>query len=54
MQPFVAAGKPVFQLEYDAAYRTDPSDLCSDSLARNHRSLVMAELLDDTYRYSCD
>ena len=54
LQPFVAAGKPVFQLEYDAAYRTDPSALCTDARARNHRTLVMSDLLDDTYRHSCD
>ena len=54
LQPFVTAGKPVFHLEYDTSYRSDPTGLCADSLARSHRTLVMSELLDDTYRHSCD
>jgi len=54
LQPFVAAGKPVFHLEYDAAYRADPSALCADSLARDHRTLIMPLGLDGSFRIACE
>ncbi|MDX2470985.1 MAG: endo alpha-1,4 polygalactosaminidase [SAR324 cluster bacterium] len=52
--PFIAAGKPVFNIEYNAAIVSDPTDLCADAASWSFRSLVMPLLLDDTSRTSCD
>lgn len=54
---FIAAGKPVFNAEYQSDYRTDSaarSALCDDARARNFRTLVLPQALDDSFRYSCD
>ncbi|MCC7442707.1 MAG: endo alpha-1,4 polygalactosaminidase [Bdellovibrionales bacterium] len=54
--PFTAAGKPVFNAEYENRYRSNPDQaaLCADSLANSIRTLVLALDLDDSYRHSCD
>ena len=58
LQPFTAAGKPVFNAEYKAKYRdnTDGArdQLCRDSRAADLRTLVLPLKLNDAYRYSCD
>lgn len=57
LNPFVGAGKPVFHLEYDAKYQVAGADqdaLCNDSIARDHRTLIMPLMLDGTSRISCD
>jgi hypothetical protein len=56
-QVFIASGKPVFNAEYAAAYRTNPaarSALCADARARQFRTLVLPLALDDSFRYSCE
>ncbi|MBK1689201.1 endo alpha-1,4 polygalactosaminidase [Rubrivivax gelatinosus] len=55
---FTAAGKPVFNIEYDAAYVNNTGGarerLCAAARAADLRTLVMAELLDGSLRLSCD
>jgi len=56
LKPFIDAGKPVFNIEYKAAYQTDATaraTLCQDSLARNFSTLVLALNLNNSLRYSC-
>ena len=56
-QVFIASGKPVFNAEYAAAYRTDPAAraaLCADARARQIHTLVLPLALDDSFRYSCE
>jgi chitodextrinase len=54
LQPFIEAGKPVFNAEYLASYRTNPAPLCADSLAADIRTLILSIDLDDSYNFSCD
>ena len=57
MDPFIAAGKPVLNAEYAPRYVTDAAArqaLCSDALVRGFHTLVLAEDLDDSFRFSCD
>ncbi|MEP9402977.1 endo alpha-1,4 polygalactosaminidase [Sphingomonas sp. VNH70] len=58
LAPFVAAGKPVFVAEYKAAYRTNAGGardrLCAASRAAGLHTLVLAEALDNSVRFSCD
>ena len=57
LQPFIDAGKPVFNAEYGASFVNDAAtrgQLCADSLARNIRTLVLPIDLDDSFRFSCD
>lgn len=57
LNPFIQAGKPVFNLEYQQRYIDDPAArkaLCSDALNRGLRTLIMPHLLDGTFRRSCD
>lgn len=54
---FVNAGKPVFNAEYDAAYKTAGAArtaLCASAKQMGLRTLVLAEDLDDSFRFSCD
>ncbi|WP_426112916.1 endo alpha-1,4 polygalactosaminidase [Massilia sp. PWRC2] len=54
---FVSAGKPVFNAEYAAIYRSAGSArdaLCADAKKLGLRTLVLSVKLDDSYRYSCD
>lgn len=56
-QVFTAGGKPVFNAEYAASYRTDPAAraaLCDDARARQFHTLVLPLALDDSLRYSCE
>lgn len=58
LKPFTAAGKPVFNAEYLAKYRTNTNGardtLCAASRAANIRTLVLPLKLNDKYRFSCD
>ena len=57
LTPFVQAGKPVYNIEYQQRYIDDPAArkaLCSDALSRGFRTLIMPPLLDGTFRLSCD
>jgi len=56
-QAIIAAGKPVFHVEYDQAYVNDPAaraTMCAQSAELNLRTLVMPKLLDGSFRISCD
>ncbi len=57
LDPFVAAGKPVFNAEYDSRFVSDTSQrfpMCASARARNFRTLVLPLDLDDAFRFSCD
>ena len=58
LKPFTNAGKPVFNAEYQARYRTNANGardkLCAASGAANIRTLVLPLKLNDKYRFSCD
>ncbi len=57
LQPFIAAGKPVFNAEYENRFVTDAAAraaLCSSSLALGLRTLVLPLDLDDAFRFTCD
>jgi hypothetical protein len=49
-EPFVAAGKPVFNIEYG----TDSATVCAPARARDFRTLIMPLALDGSSRVSCD
>ena len=55
-QAFISHGKPVFNAEYAASYRTNPkarAALCADARARGFQTLLLPQELDDSFRYSC-
>jgi hypothetical protein len=57
LAPFIDAGKPVFNAEYDDPFVSNPAvrqALCADAQARNLRTLVLPLDLDDSFRFSCD
>jgi hypothetical protein len=57
LAPFITAGKPVFNAEYDEAYVNDAPTrqaLCDDAHASGLRTLVLPLDLDGSFRYSCD
>lgn len=57
LQPFVAAGKPVFNAEYADEYVNDAASraaLCEDAQTRHFHTLVLPIDLDDAFRFSCD
>ncbi len=57
LDPFIQAGKPVFNAEYAAEYVTDATEratLCADAQAQQRRTLVLPIDLDDAFRFSCD
>ncbi|KQM96416.1 endo alpha-1,4 polygalactosaminidase [Sphingomonas sp. Leaf25] len=58
LKPFVTANKPVFVAEYKATYRSNSGGardkLCATSRAEGVHTLVLAEALDNSFRYSCD
>lgn len=57
LAPFVTAGKPVFNLEYQQRYVDDPAArqaLCLDAATRNMRTLIIPHLLDGSFRIACD
>jgi hypothetical protein len=57
LEPFVTAGKPVFNAEYDNRFVSDANQrdqMCSSARARNLRTLVLPLDLDDAFRFSCD
>lgn len=53
--PFVAAGKPVFNTEYDTKYKSGASQTayCNYSNTNNIQSHVFALDLDDSYSFTC-
>lgn len=55
--PFIDAGKPVFNAEYAARFVDDIEQqqaMCTAARARNLRTLVLPLDLDDSFRISCD
>jgi len=57
LAPFIAAGKPVFNAEYDHAYVNDAAArqaLCNAAHSLDLRTLVLPLDLDGSFRYSCD
>lgn len=58
VKPFIAAGKPVFNAEYDSRYVNNTNSardqLCATAQAANIRTLVLPLELEDKFRYSCD
>ncbi|PIE43430.1 MAG: endo alpha-1,4 polygalactosaminidase [Gammaproteobacteria bacterium] len=54
LQPFIDAGKPVFNAEYADRYLADSRVLCSDTLNRQFRTLILPVNLDDSFRISCE
>ncbi len=54
---FTSAGKAVFNIEYDLAYRQNTDGardaLCAATLAAHISTLVRKQRLADDYRYSC-
>jgi hypothetical protein len=53
LTPFVAAGKPVFNAEYDHSFRLDPASMCEDSRRLGLQTLVLPLELDDSFRLGC-
>lgn len=57
LEPFIAAGKPVFNAEYLSEFVDDAgrrAALCADAQASNLRTLVLPLDLNDDFRISCD
>jgi hypothetical protein len=56
--PFLEAGKPVFNAEYDDIYRYNTNGvrdtMCSYSIYLGIKTLVLPLDLDDSFRISCD
>lgn len=54
---FVAAEKPVFNVEYDDRFVVDAAaraELCAQARAAQLRTLVLPRALDGSFRFSCD
>jgi len=58
LEPFIRAGKPVFNVEYARRYVTNKNGardrLCSDARRRNFRTLILPRSLNGRFRISCD
>ena len=57
LQPFVTAGKPVFNAEYDNQLVTNGAErdqVCVAARAQDIRTLILPLDLDDAFRFSCD
>ena len=54
---FIALGKPVFNAEYASRYQQNTNGartaLCAAAQQAQIRTLVLAQQLDDSYRYAC-
>ncbi|GGX48424.1 endo alpha-1,4 polygalactosaminidase [Saccharospirillum salsuginis] len=56
LTPFIEAGKPVLNVEYDWTLATDPEAreaLCDRARQLNFRTLILPLELDDRFRFSC-
>ena len=53
-QPFLDAGKPVFNAEYASEFADEPDEICGDALDLGIRTLVLPLDLDGSFRISCD
>ena len=54
LQPFLDAGKPVFNAEYAESLRDDHVELCAAARQRGMHTLILPLDLDDSFRVSCD
>ncbi len=56
LTPFINAGKPVFNAEYDERYYSEDDFivLCQDAEQRQFQTLYLPTALDDTFRFSCE
>ena len=57
LDAFIAAGKPVFNAEYESRLVSDAvarAQLCEAARLRNFRTLILPLDLDDSFRFSCD
>jgi len=57
LQPFIAAGKPVFNAEYRDDFVSDPNAraaACREARDSDLRMLILPVVLDDSFRFSCD
>lgn len=57
LDPFIAAGKPVFNAEYSQDFVEDMGEregMCAAARARGLRTLILPIDLDDSFRISCD
>jgi hypothetical protein len=52
--PFLAAGKPVFNVEYAEEFLDDPGPLCERARRQGLRTLVLPPELDGSFVVSCD
>ena len=56
LQPFIDAGKPVFNAEYADIFVNDinqRNSMCEESNGRGFDTLVLPLELDDSFRFSC-
>ncbi len=53
-QPFIDAGKPVFNAEYLTSYQNNPNPICAAAQAANMRTLILSIDLDDSFYFNCD
>ena len=56
LTPFITAGKPVLNVEFDSLYVNDAVSrqaMCTDSLNRQFSTLVLPWLVNDSFRFSC-
>lgn len=54
--PFIEAGKPVFNAEYESRFVDDPQQrqsMCAEASALGLQTLVLPLDLDDSFRFSC-
>ena len=54
LQPFLEAGKPVFNAEYAESLRDDHVELCAAARQRGMHTLILPLDLNDSFRVSCD
>jgi hypothetical protein len=57
LEPFIDAGKPVFNAEYAVRFVNLPAirgQMCAESQNQGLRTLVLPIDLDDSFRFSCD
>lgn len=56
--PFIEAGKPVFNAEYNKNYvdntNNERDNMCANTIQLKFKTLILPLLLDDSFRYSCD
>jgi hypothetical protein len=53
-QPFIDAGKPVFNAEYASQFVDDPNEVCATARELGLRTLILPLDLDGAFRISCD